>query len=45
MTLANQELILFGGWYLVDTLTVVAHILTIFLLAIPLIGFTLLEKT
>lgn len=41
---ANTELILFGGWYLVDFITVLAHFITTIILILPLFGFTLLEK-
>ena len=45
LAVANVELILFSGWYLVDTFTVLAHILTILILAVPLLLFTLIQKT
>jgi hypothetical protein len=44
LALANKELILFGGWYLVDLITVVAHLLTTFILITPTFAFTLLER-
>lgn len=44
MALANKELILFGGWYIVDSVTVVAHLLTTFLLITPAFAFTLMER-
>jgi hypothetical protein len=44
LALANKELILFGGWYIVDSITVVAHLLTTFILITPPLAFTLLER-
>jgi hypothetical protein len=44
LTLANKELILFGGWYIVDLITVVLHLLAIFILITPAFAFTLLER-
>jgi hypothetical protein len=41
---ANKELILFGGWYVVDTVTVIAHLLTTIVLIMPSFSFTLLER-
>jgi hypothetical protein len=44
LKIANNELILFRGWWLVDTITVLAHFLTTIILIVPLFGFTLLER-
>lgn len=44
LAMANQELILFGGWWAVDIITVIAHFVTTIILIIPLFGFTLLDK-
>lgn len=41
---ANKELILFGGWWMVDFFTVIAHFITTVILIIPLFSFTILEK-
>ena len=44
LALANKELILFGGWWAVDFITVIAHFITTIVLILPLFAFTLLEK-
>jgi hypothetical protein len=41
--LANKELILFGRWYIVDSITVVVHLLPTFILITPVLAFILLE--
>jgi hypothetical protein len=42
LKVANKELILFRGWFLVDTITVILHWITTILLVTPLFSFTLL---
>ena len=44
LTEANKELILFPGWLVVDIFTVLFHIIIIFLLMVPVLGFFLLES-
>lgn len=44
LNLANKELILFGGWYLADSITVVAHLVSTIVFIIPVFGFTLMER-
>jgi len=42
LKLANKELILFRGWWLEDTITVILHWIMTILLVTPLLSFTLL---
>jgi hypothetical protein len=42
LKIANAELILFRGWWIVDTITVILHWITTILLVTPLFAFTLL---
>ena len=44
LTVANKELIMFPGWMVVDTFTVLFHIITILILMAPVLGFFLLEN-
>ena len=44
LKVANNELILFQGWMIVDYITVMAHSTTDIILITSLFGFTLLER-